>query len=382
MTNMPDTERSDVVVIGAGQAGLAAAYHLRRQGIDYRVLEADTRVGDVWRRRYDSLLLYSPARFDSLPGMRFPLPGHAYPTGGQMADYLESYAEQFELRVETGLRVDGVRLPDDSADPYVVTAGERRFEARHVVVATGAFMRPRVPAFASELDPSIRQLHSSDYRNPAQLADGPVLVVGFSHSGADLAHEIAATHPTILSGKAHGQLPFSVDSRRGRIAWPIMKRVAWHLLTLDTPIGRKMAPAVRMGGAPLLRWRRDDLMRRGVELAEARTVGVKDGKPVLADGRVLDVSSVVWCTGFDTDHGWISPPIEREDGWPVQRRGIAPTPGLYFLGLLFQYGFSSMLILGAGRDAQYVVDRVAERVRDGGRGGERVAGLAGGLEGA
>jgi putative flavoprotein involved in K+ transport len=356
---MRDVERSEVLVIGAGQAGLAAGYHLARRGIDYRILEADERVGDVWRRRYDSLTLYSPARYDGLPGMRFPLPGHAFPTGRQMADYLEAYAARFGLRVETGTRVDAARAPGAAGEPWTVTAGERRFEAGRVIVATGAFARPRVPALASQLDASIRQLHSSEYRNPEQLADGPVLVVGLSHSGADLAHEIAATHPVIVSGKPHGQLPFSVDSRRGRVAWPVLKRIAWYLLTLDTPIGRKMAPFVRMGGGPLLRRRVPDLLARGVELVEARTVGVQDGKPVLADGRVVDVANVVWCTGFEPDHDWISPAIERENGWPVQDRGIAATPGLAFLGLLFQYSFTSMLVVGAGRDAEHVVKRIA-----------------------
>jgi putative flavoprotein involved in K+ transport len=357
---MRDAERSEVLVIGAGQAGLAAGYHLARRGIDYRILEADERIGDVWRRRYDSLTLYSPARYDSLPGMRFPLPGHAYPTGRQMADYLEAYAARFQLRVETAVRVDGAQAPAAAGEPWVVTAGDRRFEASRVVVATGAFMRPRVPAFGAQLDASIRQLHSSAYRGPAQLADGPVLVVGLSHSGADLAHEIAATHPTIVSGRAHGQLPVSVDSRRGRMGWKVMKWVAWNLLTLDTPIGRKMAPQVRKGGGPLLRWRRPELLARGVELVEAKTVGVRDGKPVLADGRVLDVANVVWCTGFDRDYSWISPAIEQDGGWPVQERGVSTTPGLYFLGLIFQYAFTSMLVLGAGRDADHVVGRIAE----------------------
>lgn len=362
MDGQRETKRYETVVIGAGQAGLAAGYHLAKRGVDFVILEADDRIGDNWRSRYDSLRLYSPARYDGLPGLPFPLPRTAYPTGDQMADYLESYAAHFRLPVHTGVRVDALRQADQGQDGFVINAAGRRYETAQVIVATGAFQRPHVPEFAGHLDPAIRQLHSSEYRNPAQLGDGPVLVVGLSHSGADLALEAAQSHRTILSGKGHGQLPFSVDSRIGRIGWPIMKFVAWNLLTLRTPIGRKMAPEIRKGGAPLLRYRRTDLLEAGVELAEARTVGVENGKPVLADGRVLDVANVIWCTGFRPDYRWIDLPIVGDDGWPIQTRGVVDSaPGLYFLGLLFQYSFTSMLVVGAGRDAAYVGDRIAAR---------------------
>jgi putative flavoprotein involved in K+ transport len=354
--------RTQVIVIGAGQAGLAAGYHLQRRGIDHVILEAAAHVGDNWRRRYDSLRLFSPAKYDSLPGLRFPLAPSAYPTGREMGDYLEAYADHFRLPVRTGVRVDALDRAA-AGDGYAVTAGADIFEASQVIVATGSFQRPRVPAFASELDPAIRQFHSSAYRNPEQLADGAVLVVGLSHSGSDLALEASRSHPTMVSGASHGELPVSVDSRAGRLGWSVHKFLAWNVFTLDTPIGRKMAPHIRTGGAPLLRVRTGDLRRAGVQLLGARTTGVRDGRPVLADGRVLDVANVIWCTGFDLDFGWIHLPVMGDDGWPRQERGVAAdAPGLYFLGLLFQYAFTSMLVLGAGRDAAYVVDRVAERI--------------------
>lgn len=360
------SEQHEVVVIGAGQSGLAASYHLARRGIDHVVLDANERIGDNWRTRYDSLLLYSPAKYDALPGMALPLPSHAFPTGNQMADYLESYAERFDLPIRRGVEVDGLAAAAQGRSGYIVSAGDRRFDASQVVVATGPFRHPYVPDFATELDPGIRQLHSADYRQPSQLRDGPVLVVGVSHSGADLAFEAAAHgHRTLLSGRSHGQLPFSVDSRRARLAWPVMKFVASNLLTLRTPIGRKMAPEVRKGGGPLLRIRRGDLLDAGVEWFEARTVGVQNGKPVLADGRVLDVANVIWCTGFRPDYRWIQMPITGEDGWPMQDRGVAiSAAGLYFLGTPFLSGFTSMLVLGAGRDAAYVVARIAERAEE------------------
>jgi putative flavoprotein involved in K+ transport len=279
-----------------------------------------------------------------------------------MADYLESYATKFGLRVDTGVRVERLESPSAVGEPFVVTAGNRRYEASQVIVASGAFQTPRIPAFAAELDPSIRQIHSAEYRDPSQLAAGPVLVVGLSHSGADLGHEIAATHPTIISGRTHGELPFSVDSRRGRMAWPLLARMFSSVMTLRTPMGRKMAGEVKKGGGLLLRWRTADLRARGIELTESRTTGVRDGKPMLADGRVLDVANVVWCTGFERDYSWITPAIDLDEHrWPVQHRGVTTTPGLYFTGVVFQYAFSSMLILGAGRDAAYVVDHIAKR---------------------
>jgi putative flavoprotein involved in K+ transport len=365
----PSFDRHEIVIIGAGQAGLAAAYHLAQRGIDYTVLEAGRRVGDVWRERYDSLLLYSPAKYNALPGLSFPLAGHAFPTGRQMADYLEAYAEHHRLPIECSVQVDRLRASDgpDGAGGYTVSAGDRRYQANQVIVATGAFKRPHVPELASRLDPGIRQLHSVDYRGPHQLADGPVLIVGLSHSGADIAYELSkAGHRTFVSGKPHGQLPFSVDSRRARLAWPVMRFVAWNLLTLSTPIGRKMAPKVRAGGLPLLRVRSGDLAAARVTLYAARTIDVDGrGRPVLADGTALDVANVVWCTGFRPDYGWIELPVIGEDGWPRERRGVVDeSPGLYFLGIPFLYSFTSMLVLGAGRDAAHVVDRLAARAAD------------------
>jgi putative flavoprotein involved in K+ transport len=365
MANVGETQQIDTLVIGAGQAGLSAGYHLKKRGMNFLILDADEQIGDHWREHWDSLRLYSPARSDGLPGMRFPASAYAYPTGREMGDYLDAYATRFSLPVRSGMRVDHVRPAGDGQGGYVVSAGGEQFEAAQVVVATGSFQTPHVPEIARHLDPGIRQLHSSEYRNISQLQNGPVLVVGLSHSGADIAFETAAAHRTFLSGKAHGQLPFAViDTWRARIVWPIVAFVASHLLTIRTPIGRKMAIEVRKGGGPLLRVRVPDLDRVGVERFAARTVGTRDGKPVLDDGTVLDVANVIWCTGFRQDYGWIElPDAVDEDGWPRQQRGVAPSPGLYFLGIPFQYAFTSMLVGGAGRDAGYVVDRIAKRIR-------------------
>ena len=375
MATEPTTERTDVIVIGAGQAGLSAGHHLARRGIAHVILDGNARVGDTWRTRWDSLRLYSPAIADGLPGTRFPAKRTAFPTGREMGDFLEAYAREWRLPVRGASKVERVRPRAGGRGGYVVETADRRFEADQVIVATGGFHTPYVPAFADRLDPSIRQLHSSEYRRPSQLADGPVLVVGASHSGADVALEAADSgHPTTLSGRIEAELPFPLESRRGRVVLPLMLLAARHVLTLATPIGRKMAPRVRQGGGPLLRVRRVDLDAAGVDRTEARTVDVRDGKPVLADGRVLDVATVVWCTGFRPSFSWIEGLTTDEQGWPVQRRGVVPdAPGLYFLGLPFLFAFASMLVAGAGRDAAYVVDRVAERIGRPAPVGERAA---------
>jgi putative flavoprotein involved in K+ transport len=233
-----------------------------------------------------------------------------------------------------------------------------------VVVASGVFQKPFVPDFAPELDPGITQLHSNDYRNLSQLQEGGLLVVGASHSGSDIAFEASSRHQTILSGTDTGQIPAPIESRRGRTVFRGLFFAGTHVLTVDTPFGRKMRPHIRHGGAPLLRYRKADLLAAGVERVLARTAGVENGLPVLDDGRVLDVKNVVWCTGFRPDFSWIQLPYEIvDDGYPVQYRGaVASAPGLYFVGLPFLHSFASMLVGGAGRDAERVAKHIASRV--------------------
>jgi putative flavoprotein involved in K+ transport len=345
------------MIIGGGQAGLSVAYHLKRPEHSFVVLDASERIGDSWRNRWDSLRLYSPASRDGLPGMPFPAPRTTYPTKDEMGDYLETYATRFELPVRSGAAVDTLTKENGS---YVATVGNRRFEADNVVVATGVFKKPYTPGFARELDPGITQLHSNDYRNLSQLQDGPVLVVGASHSGSDIAYEASASHDVILSGRDTGQIPAPIESRRGRMGFRVLIFVGTHVLNVDTPLGRKMRPHVRHSGAPLLRYRKKDLLAAGVERALARTVGVEQGLPVLADGRVLDVRNVVWCTGFRPDFSWIRFPLEMdEDGYPVQYRGaVASSPGLYFAGLPFLHSFASMLIAGSARDSERIARHI------------------------
>jgi putative flavoprotein involved in K+ transport len=356
------SEYFETVVIGGGQAGLSVGYHLKKQGRPFVILDANERIGDAWRKRWDSLRLFTPARYSGLAGWRFPAPAVSFPTKDEMADYLESYAARFDLPVRTGVKVDGLSR---EGDRFVVASGKRRFEAKHVVVATGANQVPKVPAFAGELHSSIVQLHSSQYRHPSQLQDGAVLVVGAGNSGAEIAFEVSRTHSTYLSGKPSGQLPVRHGPAAARFFFPVVRFVGNHVLTLRTPIGRKAQPRFISHGAPLIRVKLKDLAAAGVEQVP-RTVGIEDGRPALEDGRVLDVSNVIWCTGFREEFPWIDLPVFGEDGRPLHERGVVVgEPGLYFVGLRFQYAAGSDVLPGVGRDAEYIAKHIASRVPNG-----------------
>jgi putative flavoprotein involved in K+ transport len=355
-------ERFQVVVIGAGQCGLSAGYHLARRGLSFVVLNASPRVGDQWRGRWDSLRLFTPARYDSLVGMRFPAPATSFPTKDEMADYLEAYAKKFALPIRSSVSVDRITRGDRK---YVVSAGRLRFEAEHVIVATSSYRAPHLPHFARDLRPSIRQLHSSEYVRPGDLQAGSVLVVGAGNSGAEIALELAKQgRDVILAGRDPGHVPFRIESFFARfLLVPFVLRVLFHrIFSVRTPMGRRMRAKQHGHAHPWIRTKPSDLVRAGVRRA-ARVSGVRDGLPVLEDGRTLEVANVVWCTGFDHGFEWIDLPIFGDDGEPRHDRGIVRgEPGLYFLGLPFLSAMSSIMVHGAARDAARVVRTLASRL--------------------
>jgi putative flavoprotein involved in K+ transport len=356
---MDGMERVHTVVVGGGQAGLSVGYHLARRGVKFVILDASARIGDVWRQRWDSLRLNTPAKFSGLDGMRFPAPPNAFPTKDEMADFLETYARTFALPVRSGVRVDRLsRL----GDRFVLVAGNQRLEAENVVVAMSNYGRPRVPPFAAELDPGIVQCHSFEYRNLAQLQPGDVLVAGAGNSGAELAMEMVRSgRRTWLAGPHPGHVPFRIDGLAGRLVLVrLVLRVMFHrVLTVATPLGRKARE--HHGAGPLVRIKPKDLAAAGIERVP-RVVGVRDGLPVLDDGRIVDVANVIWCTGFHRAFSWIDLPVFDADGEPRHERGVVSSePGLYFVGLHFLYSLSSGMIHGVGRDAARIADAVAAR---------------------
>jgi putative flavoprotein involved in K+ transport len=355
---MQSQESIQTIIIGGGQAGLTMGYHLARRGAPFLILDANARVGDPWRQRWDSLRLFTPAWLDALEGLPFPGDPQRFPTKDEMADYLEAYAAHFKLPVRTGVKVDRV---SKAGDRFLVSAGDKRFLAQHVVVAMANYQTPRMPAFARELAADIVQLHSSDYRNPAQLKKGGVLLVGSGNSGAELAVEFAhAGHRTWLSGRDPGEIPFRLDSRAARLLLTrVIFRLVFHrILTTSTPIGRRARGKTLSHATPLIRTKGKDLDRAGVTRVP-RTAGVRNGRPVLEDGQLPDVSNVIWCTGFEPSSSWVDLPVFDQRGEPRQKRGIATDqPGLHFLGRQFLYAMSSSMVHGVSRDAKYIADKI------------------------
>jgi putative flavoprotein involved in K+ transport len=350
-------EWHETVIIGGGQAGLATGYELKRRGRPFLILDAGDRIGDSLRRRWDSLRLFTPAKYDGLPGMRFPAPGWSFPTKDEMGDYLESYAARFELPARNGVRVDRVF---HNGERYVVESGLDVFEAENVVVATGTHRIPKSPAFAHELDPQIVQLHSADYRNPSQLTDGATLVVGVGNSGAEIAFELSRSHRVLQSGTPAAEIPVQHGGLGLRLLLPVMRFIGTRVLHVRTPIGRKVRANFVRTATPLIRIKSKDLAAAGVERV-ARVVGARNGRPLLEDGRVLDVANVIWCTGFRYELTWLDLPILDADGAPRHERGVSQeSPGLYFVGLLFQSAATSDVLPGVGRDAAYIARQVAK----------------------
>jgi putative flavoprotein involved in K+ transport len=352
-------QQLETVVIGGSQAGLAVGYYLKQRQLPFVILDENDRIGDAWRKRWDSLRLFTPGRYDGLPGMAFPGSPWAYPTKDETADYLEAYARAFELPVRTGVKVDRVAK---SGDRFEVICGQHPLFAENVVVATGASNNPRVPSFARELDRNIAQLHSKEYRNSSQIKKGGVLVVGAGNSGAEIAMELAPHHQTWLSGPDTGQEPARAGSRLDHLVTPLMWFVATRL-TVKTALGRKLRDSFidPPRGIPLGRVRRKDFAPAGITRVP-RTTGVKNGYPLLEDGTVLTVSNVIWCTGYAPDYHWIDLSVPTHNGFPIHDRGIVEScPGLYFIGLLFLYSLSSAMVGGVGRDAEHIVDHIVSR---------------------
>lgn len=358
------SEFVDTVVIGAGQAGLATGYHLQRLGVGHLIVDENDRPGASWRNRWDSLRLFTPNKYSGLPGMAPTGGAQSIPHKDDVADYLARYAAEFDLPVRTGVTVNRVGRSEEgfAVDGVHNGVDEIRLRTRNVVVATGAFHTPRVPDFAHELDAEIVQLHSADYRRPDQVADGDVLVVGAGSSGAEIALELSDAHHIFLSGRDPGQEPTTPGTRPDRLVTPLVWFMAHRVIDVGNPIGRTVRDRFLHPprGIPRGRIKRRTLRAR-VEWV-GRTVSVCNGRPALDDGTVLDVASVIWCTGYDVDYGWIDLPVFGDDGYPHHTRGVVDSwPGLYFVGLPFQRSLSSALIGGVGRDAEHIAHAIGRR---------------------
>ncbi|NND01396.1 MAG: NAD(P)-binding domain-containing protein [Acidimicrobiia bacterium] len=351
-------ERFDTVVVGGGQAGLIVGHALKAAGTEFVILDASARVGDAWRNRWDSLMLFTAARMNGLPGMKFPAQGNESVGKEQVADFLEEYARAMELPVRSGVRVERVSR---DGDDYLVATDRGSIRSRNVIIAMADYQKPKVPDFAGDLDSSIVQMHSTQYRNPAQLQDGPALIVGLGNSGADIAFDVAPTRHTMVAGKESGAVPFRIESWFGRnIGTRLVRFAMVRVLNTSTPIGRKARPKLMVDGPPLVRVRPKELKKAGVERVD-RIAGIRNGKPVTVDGVILDVSNVIWCTGYRPGFDWIDLPVFNEDGTPKHERGVVENmPGFYFVGLFFLHAMWSETITGVQPDVRYIVNHLLE----------------------
>jgi putative flavoprotein involved in K+ transport len=347
MANGSD-DRFEVVVVGAGQAGLAMGYFLARQGRRFTIIEAADSIGSAWRGRWDSLVLFTPRRYDSLPGLPFPGDPNGYPRRDEVIGYLELYASTFELPVQLNARVQSLR---PAAGGFVLDLGTRTVETERVVVATGPFQLPNVPAFASDLAPDVVQMHSTGYRRPSDVPGRTVAVVGGGNTGFQIARELATTHSVHLAiGSRQTPLP---QRLLGRDLFWWLTKTGLMKKTVESRIGRRARDRDTLIGS-----RTRDAKRSGVAI-EPRVVGVSGRTVSFADESEVDVDAVIWATGYRSDYGWIDLPVFDQDGRVLHRRGVTDHPGLFFLGLTWQHTRGSALLGWVQDDAEFISERIA-----------------------
>ncbi|WP_188681903.1 flavin-containing monooxygenase [Pelagibacterium lentulum] len=348
------TTRVDVLVIGAGQAGLATGYRLAQEGVSFLIVDENQQIGDSWRKRYDSLTLFTPRSLNALPGKVLDGDPDGYPSRDEFADYLANYALHYNLPVQTNFRIASLDIEAEALF-WAEGADGSAILARAVVVATGGFQVPVIPEIAGTFSPQVRQLTPETYKGPADVEHGPVVVVGDGASGRDIAFELSAFKSVILSrGRNRRLLP---EKLFGISMWKWLKVLGLLRAGPNSPLGR----AMRKSDPFPSRERSDrDLEKRGVVLA-SRLIGANGKRAVFADGSTLDVGAVIWCVGYHDDFTWLMIKAAKDQtGSIVVKDGRSPVPGLFFIGRPWQRNRASALVTGSTADAQRLVDDVEQ----------------------
>ena len=341
----------NTIIIGGGQAGLATGYYLKQKNSDFIILDENKDTGAIWRNRWDSLKVFTPAQFNGLPGIPFPGGKGYMATKNEVADYLKNYKQEFDLPVLYNTKANKL---SKEGNQFIINCNSGKFLANNVVVATGTNPLPKVPRFSAELSEKVFQVHSANYKNPGMLPAGDALVVGSGTSGVEIAIEISKSRKTYISGKPTFHIPDAAFKYGGNIYWWFI----CNIVTIKTPIGKKAKEKFTNGGAPLISVSVKDLEMAKVERLP-RVSGIKDGYPMLEDGRILPVASVIWATGFKPNFSWIQLEAGNYSSWPSNKRGVSSdVHGLYFIGTPFQFALTSGLIGGVGRDAQYISEKI------------------------
>lgn len=341
----------DVVVIGGGQAGLAMGYFLKQTSLKFVILDNQERTGDVWRKRYDSLVLFTPRSYSALPGLALSGDPDGLPAKDEIADYLEHYAQNFDLPILHNCNVQTIKQENNL---FTIETNESRFRAEKVVVATGPFHTPIIPPFAKDLPSDILQLHSSEYKNPAQLNKGAVLVVGGGNSGAQIAVELSEHYETFLSvGQKPRILPLTVVGKS--IFW-CFDKVGLLQADRNSRIGKK----IQSQPDPIFGLELKDKLKNNRITLKGRTQSIVNNEIQFEDSSTIAVKNIIWATGFKQDYSWIEiPNLLDHSGKIKQNRGITDIEGLYFLGLPWQHRRGSALLLGVGDDAEFLSQKIA-----------------------
>jgi putative flavoprotein involved in K+ transport len=342
----------DEIVIGAGQAGLAMGYYLKKEKRSFLILGKEKNIGDVWRERYDSLVLFTTRAYSTLPGFHFEGDQHTYPTKDELADYLSAYAKNFALPLQFNTNVYRLYKEDNH---FVVKTNQGDFISKNVIVATGPFQTPYIPVFSQQLSDDIYQVHSSEYHNPGQLKKGPVLIIGGGNSGAQIAVELSRSKEVYFSvGHKMKFFPQVIGNRN--IFWWFQK-----LGLLQANINTKIGRFLSRQPDPIFGLELKRALKEKKVIIKPRSVSVENDRIMFEDVSTLSFSNVIWATGFKSDYDWINiDGVLTHNGKPIHQRGVTNVKGLYFIGLPWQYRRGSGLLYGVGYDAAYLSVNIQE----------------------